>query len=68
MFYFLLGFNIGCVTHHRYQHTQHVRNQLSEGIDHLKSIQLSANNWEKLFNQLDADVPVGGPRLVRLVL
>ncbi|XP_072035112.1 protein MTO1 homolog, mitochondrial-like [Amphiura filiformis] len=56
------GYNVGCVSNHRYKQTQYVDNELSEGIDLLKSIHMTANKWQQSFHQLTCDVPITGSR------
>ena len=60
LFFFLTGYETGCISDHRYQQTINTECHLSDGIDLLKSLKMSAYKWHDLLHQqdLDVDVPI----------
>ena len=57
---FLTGYNTGCTSDHRYQQTINTERCLSDGINLLKSLKMSAYKWHDLLHQQDllVDVPI----------
>ena len=58
--FILTGYDTGCISDHRYQQTINTEHHLSDGIDLLKSLKMSAHKWHDLLHQQDlhVDVPI----------
>lgn len=58
MFFYLVGFKVGCVSEERFKKTVYMREKLTEGLSVLRDDVRSFKTWAQLLQRQEPKAPV----------